>query len=202
MPASYKVTKSAQGTCIRICSAIDTSLHRRPHFTPLTNMRLFPSLLAALPLLSSFTSALSAKEELQIRTLLSQFALQIDRDDFTHLDTIFTPDVYVDYFGRVSHGLAEFGPFLKRGLSGVTQHAISSTVIEDHGHVLNSTAYVTAAFLGPGKNGTGQVGDVVTLYGEYVDGWVRQGREWRINRRIVNLFNPGFVGNPALIPPP
>ena len=112
-------------------------------------MRAFLACLALVPLLFSFTSALSAKEELKVRTTLSQFTLFIDNDDFDHLDQIFTKDVYSDYgAGAINKGLPALAAFLKFGLGGlVSQHAISSTVIEDHGKSLNSTAYVTAAFL-------------------------------------------------------
>lgn len=153
-------------------------------------MRAFLVCLAFVPLLFSFTCALHATEELKVRTTLSRFALFIDNDDFDHLDQIFTQDVYADYGeGAISDGLPAFAAFLKFGLGGlVSQHAISSTVIEDHGDSLNSTAYVTAAFLGPGKNTTKSVGTSVTLYGKYIDSWTRVGDDWRIYNRTVGFF--------------
>ena len=152
-------------------------------------MRLSIALLALVPLLSSITSALSATEELKVRTTLSQFAIFVDDDDFTQLDQIFTEDVFADYAGSVNDGLPAFAAFLKRGLEGlVSQHAVSSTVIQDLGNSLNSTAYVTAAFLGPGKNTSTSVGDVVTLYGKYLDTWTRADGAWRIKRRIFKQF--------------
>lgn len=153
-------------------------------------MRIFLACLALVPLLFSFTCALDATEELKVRTTLSQFTIFIDDDDFDHLDQIFTQDVFADYgAGSTSDGLPAFAAFLKLGLEGlVSQHALSSTVIEDHGDSLNSTAYVTAAFLGPGKNTTKSVGSAVTLYGKYVDTWTRVGDDWRINERIVKYF--------------
>lgn len=153
-------------------------------------MRTFLACLALLPLLFSFTCALDATEELKVRTTLSRFALFIDDDDFDNLDQIFTQDVFADYGpGATSDGLPAFAAFLKFGLEGlVSQHAISSTVIDDLGDSLNSTAYVTAAFLGPGKDTRKSVGSVMTLYGKYVDTWTRVGDAWKIKERIVKYF--------------
>ncbi|KAL8786285.1 MAG: hypothetical protein Q9213_002880 [Squamulea squamosa] len=152
-------------------------------------MRSFLACLALVPLLLSFTYALHATEELKVRTTLSQFAVFVDDDDFDHLDQIFTHDVFADYAGAKNDGLPAFAAFLKRGLGGiVSQHAVSSTVIEDLGHSLNSTAYVTAAFLGPGNNTATSVGTAVTLYGKYLDTWTRVGDGWRIKRRIFKQF--------------
>ena len=153
-------------------------------------MRTFLAYLALVPLIFSLTCALDAIEELKVRTTLSRFTLFIDDDDFDNLDQIFTQDVFADYGpGATSDGLPAFAAFLKLGLEGlVSQHAISSTVIEDLGDSLNSTAYVTAAFLGPGKNTTESVGSVMTLYGKYVDTWTRVGDVWRIKERIVKYF--------------
>ncbi|KAL8723997.1 MAG: hypothetical protein Q9166_008188, partial [cf. Caloplaca sp. 2 TL-2023] len=70
-----------------------------------------------------------------------RFAIFVDDDDFDHLDQIFTQDVIADYAGAKNHGLPAFAAFLKRGLGGiVSQHAVSSTVIEDLGDSINSTA--------------------------------------------------------------
>ncbi|KAL9600014.1 MAG: hypothetical protein Q9219_003483 [cf. Caloplaca sp. 3 TL-2023] len=152
-------------------------------------MRSFLACLFLIPTLSSFSWALNATEELKVRTTLSQFAVLMDVDDFSKLDTIFTEDVFADYGTTKSYGLPEFSAFLERGLKGrSTQHAISSTVIEDHGTSLNSTAYVTCAFLGPGKNTTTYVGDVATLYGRYLDTWTSVGGAWKINQRIFSAF--------------
>lgn len=156
-------------------------------------MRSFLACLALVSLLSSFTCALNATEELAVRTTLSRFTLFIDDDDFDHLDQIFTQDVFADYAGTKSEGLPAFAAFLKLGLEGiVSQHALSSTVIDDLGDSLNSTAYVTAAFLGPGKNTPTSIGTAVILYAKYVDTWTRVGDAWRINERIVKHFvSPG-----------
>ena len=152
-------------------------------------MRLFLACLALVPVLFSFTCALDATEELKVRTTLSRFTILVDDDDFDHLDQIFTQDVYADYGFAKMDGLPAFAAFLRTGLEGlVSQHALSSTVIEDLGESLNSTAYVTAAFLGPGKNTTTSVGSAVTLYGKYLDTWTRVGHEWRINQRIFKEF--------------
>ncbi|KAG8526307.1 uncharacterized protein KY384_000300 [Bacidia gigantensis] len=153
-------------------------------------MRPFLACLALLPLLFTFTWALNAGEELKVRTTLSRFAIFVDDDDFDHLDQIFTPDVYADYAGSINKGLPAFEAFLRRGLGGiVSQHAVSTTVIEDLGDSLNSTAYVTAGFLGPGKNSTTWVGSAVTLYGKYHDTWTRVGKDWRIKQRIFEQFS-------------
>ncbi|KAL8768133.1 MAG: hypothetical protein Q9209_005524, partial [Squamulea sp. 1 TL-2023] len=152
-------------------------------------MRLLLACLALVPFLLSFTYALHATEELKVRTTLSRFAIFVDDDDFDHLDQIFTPDVFADYAGATNDGLPAFATFLKRGLGGiVSQHAVSSIVIEDLGRSLNSTAYVTAAFLGPGNNTTMSLGTSVTLYGKYLDTWTRVGDAWRIKRRIFKQF--------------
>ncbi|KAL8846248.1 MAG: hypothetical protein Q9221_008661 [Calogaya cf. arnoldii] len=165
-------------------------------------MRPLLACLAILPLLLSFSCALDATEELKVRTTLSRFCIFADEDDFDHLDQIFTQDVFADYAGTKSHGLPAFRAFLKLGLEGlVSQHAVSSIVIDDLGDSLNSTAYITAAFLGPGKKSAKSVGTAVTLYGRYIDTWTRVGDAWRIEQRIFKQFPPGFVGNPDLIPP-
>ncbi|KAL8998272.1 MAG: hypothetical protein Q9188_006137 [Gyalolechia gomerana] len=152
-------------------------------------MRPFFACLALLPLLLSFTCALDATEELKVRTTLSRFAIFVDDDDFDQLDQIFTQDVFADYAGVKNDGLPEFAAFLRRGLGGiVSQHALSSIVFEDLGDSLNSTAYVTAAFLGPGNNTATSVGTAVTLYGKYLDAWTCVGDAWRIKRRIFKQF--------------
>ncbi|KAL9637757.1 MAG: hypothetical protein Q9164_001991 [Protoblastenia rupestris] len=152
-------------------------------------MRPFLACLALVSVLFSFTCALDATEELKVRTTLSRFTLFVDDDDFDHLDQIFTQDVFADYGFAKSDGLPAFAAFLKRGLEGiVSQHAVSSTVIEDLGDSLNSTAYITAAFLGPGKNTTTSTGTAVILYGKYLDTWTCVGRDWKINQRIFKAF--------------
>ena len=152
-------------------------------------MRPILACLAIVPILFSFTCALDATEELKVRTTLSRFTILVDDDDFDHLDQVFTQDVYVDYGFAQMDGLPAFAAFLKRGLEGlVSQHALSSTVIEDLGDSLNSTTYVTAAFLAPGKNTSTSVGTAVTLYGKYLDTWTWVGDTWRIDQRTFKEF--------------
>ena len=140
-------------------------------------MKPFLACLTLLPLLFTLTSSLHPSEEFEVRTKLSQFAIYVDDDNFGPLNQIFTPDVFADYAGQKNYGLPAFTAFLKRDLANrITQHAISSTVIEDLGASLNSTAYVTAAFLGQGN----ATGSIVTLYGRYLDSWVREGHSWKI----------------------
>lgn len=152
-------------------------------------MKPFLACLALVSLLLSVTWGLDPTEELEVRTTLSRFAIFVDDDDFDQLDQIFTQDVFADYAGAKNDGLPAFAAFLKRGLGGlVSQHAVSCIVIEDLGDSLNSTAYVTAAFLGPGKNTTTSVGTAVTLYGKYLDTWARVRDVWRIKQRIFKQF--------------
>jgi hypothetical protein len=152
-------------------------------------MRSLLACLLLVPVLFSFVRALDATEELKVRTTLSQFTIFVDDDDFDHLDQIFTQDVFADYGFAKADGLPAFAAFLRRGLEGiVSQHAVSSTVIEDLGDSLNSTAYITASFLGPGDNNTTSVGTAVILYGKYLDTWTRVEDGWKINQRIFKAF--------------
>lgn len=71
-----------------------------------------------------------------------------------------------------------------RGL--VTQHAISTTVVDFSGTgTANSTAYLIATYLGQGT----LAGQTLVYYGKYEDEWVcDEAGEWRCRNRVLASF--------------
>ena len=136
---------------------------------------------------SSYTQVSNPSDELDIRNKLSLYAFAVDNKDFSNFDQLFTKDVSVDYVGQTYTDLAAFTTFLDTSVAGkVTQHAISSTVVDTSSGATtpNSTSYVVATFLGQGN----QTGTSLALYGKYLDSWVKDEGAWRIKRRVLTLF--------------
>ena len=138
--------------------------------------------------LFAFAQALNSSGELQIRNKLSLYALAVDNKDFNLFDQIFSQDVFADYVGQTYSDLPSLTAFLSNSVANkVTQHAISSTVVDDlggNGTKPNSTAYLVATFLGQGN----LTGTSLALYGKYLDSWVQENGVWKINRRVLELL--------------
>ena len=133
-------------------------------------------------------ASFSPSEDLEIRNKLSLYALAVDNKQYDLFDQIFTQDVFVDYVGQTYSGLPAFKEFLiVYAANKTTQHAISSTVLDDNdgdSQSLKSTAYLVATFLGQGN----LTGTSLALYGKYLDSWGREQGTWRIKQRVLALF--------------
>lgn len=80
----------------------------------------------------------------------------------------------------------------------MTQHALSTTVIDIHGNTAKSTTYYTASHFGQGA----YEGAVLYAYGKYIDDLVklssdhRNGTDdaWRVQNRTLVYMGP-YIGN-------
>lgn len=147
----------------------------------------FATLLA---LACAYTPLPSAKDELEIRNKLSLYAIALDTKDFALLNQVFTTDVVIDYqvpdtgFLR---GLPAVKAYLVKALTGfVTQHAMSSTVVEvvNKAGDVNSTVYLVATDFGQGN----LTGSAAFVYGRYLDSWTKQKGELKSKARTLELF--------------
>lgn len=130
--------------------------------------------------------------ELQIRNKISLYTLAIDAKDYGLLEQIFTTDVVVNYnytgLGPLN-GVPAVQAFLTEQLQGlVTQHTISSTVV-DFGppglqHTPNSTAYLVANYIGQRS----LAGQALFFYGIYSDQWVFEAGSWKSKNRVLNFL--------------
>ena len=124
-------------------------------------------------------------DRLEIQALMTAYAHAIDQRDFDRLDTIFTPDAYIDY--RAMGGIAGRYPEVKRWLGPALapfpnyQHLVASTDIQLAGDTANAR---TACFnpmevvLPEGRT------QVLMLGLWYVDKLERTVAGWRISERI------------------
>lgn len=129
--------------------------------------------------------------ERQILRKISQYALSIDSKNYPSLSDIFTHDLVAQYPypppNDTIHGATALQQVLEFRLFGlVTQHAISTTVVDFSGiSTANSTAYLTATYLGQST----LAGEALMYYGKYEDEWVcDEAGQWRCRKRIVTPF--------------
>lgn len=127
--------------------------------------------------------------ELQIRNKISLYALAIDAKDYSLLEEVFTTDAVVNFNGTVLDNMPALQAFLTAQLQGlVTEHTISTTVVNFgppvQQYTPNSTAYLVAHYLGQG-NLTGQV---LTFYGKYTDLWAFEDGSWKSWNRNLTFF--------------
>ena len=143
---------------------------------------------ATIALGQNFTACLDTSTELQIRNKLSLYAFAVDLKNYDLLAEVFTVDAVSDYaLPEPLKGLVALQDFLSCQLAGkVTQHAISSTVIErpPARQTLFSRAYFQATFLGQGSF----TGQTLVIYGYYTDDWVLDCENWKISNRVLTIF--------------
>ena len=124
-------------------------------------------------------------DRLEIQQLMTTYSNAIDRRDFDRLDSVFTPDAYIDYRamggidGRYPEVKAWLGPALKSFPS--YYHLIANTEIVLAGD--NATSR-TVCF-NPMEVPLPQGGSQVMFLGLwYVDKLVRTPDGWRISERV------------------
>ena len=142
------------------------------------------------PLVLAYTPLSSAPAELEIRNKISLYGIATDNRDLAQYAEIFMLDVVADYEGTISNGLPAFQAFELASIgNNVTQHAISTTVVEQSQAAkgkgaIESTAYVVVTYLGQGS----LTGQVAQFYGKYLDQWMEGKDGWKIKKRTLRLF--------------
>ena len=168
-------------------------------------MQIFVALIGLLFLVGTsicFESCSDTAVDSQIRNTLSLYAIAVDTRDFGLLAEVFTKDAIADYSApppnNIYRGLPAIQEFLKASLhNAVSQHTISTTVIDFSDRFSpNSTAYVVANFLGQG-NLTGQI---LSIYGKYIDQWAYESGSWKTKNRLFTLFVCRFPTHAQCVP--
>jgi hypothetical protein len=128
-------------------------------------------------------------DRLELGLLLDRYAGAIDRVDMELLDTVFTPDAWVDYSAFAEYG-GFAGPYpvvrawLEQGLnqSPGHQHLVANREIEIAGDGASGRVMCFNPMVMPRRGGDGprQIG----FHGLwYVDEYLRTGEGWRIASR-------------------
>jgi len=124
-------------------------------------------------------------DRLEIQALMAAYAHAIDQRDFARLDTIFTPDAYIDY--RAMGGIAGLYPEVKQWLGPALapfanyQHLVASTDLQ----LTGDSAFARTACFNPMEVVLPEGRTQVMLLGLwYVDNLMRTAAGWRISERI------------------
>ena len=124
-------------------------------------------------------------DRLEIQQLMTTYSNAIDRRDFDRLDTVFTPDAYIDYRamggidGRYPEVKAWLGPALKSFPH--YYHLIANTEVVLAGDKATARTVCFNPMEVPLPQGGGQV---MFLGLWYVDELVRTSDGWRIRERV------------------
>ena len=124
-------------------------------------------------------------DRLEIQQLMTTYSNAIDRRDFDWLDTVFTPDAYIDYRamggidGRYPEVKAWLGPALKSFPH--YYHLIANTEVVLAGDKATATTVCFNPMEVPLPEGGSQV---MFLGLWYVDKLVRTSDGWRIGERV------------------
>jgi hypothetical protein len=135
---------------------------------------------------------------LAIERLLHLYARAIDTRDLDSLREVFAPDAEIHYavVGGTRLPLAEMIGWLRGALTQfrVTQHAISSPIIDVDGDRARAECYLSAAHVQERLDGREVY---VMLHGIYRDELVRRPEGWRIaRRRLDHLYATGAFAAP------
>lgn len=143
-------------------------------------------------------------DRLEIQDLLARYSHAIDRRDWKTLDTVFTPDAFIDYtaMGGASGSLSEIKSYLAHALAHFKgfQHLVATTELKLHGDAAEARTICHNPM-------------IVELDGAdwpffcglwYADKFVRTSEGWRIRERIEEksyFFNvpPAFTPPPATV---
>jgi len=131
--------------------------------------------------------ALSLQEisdRIEIDDLLTRYTTAIDTQDWTLLDTCFTPDAKVDYVssGGIAGSYPEVRQWLEKALAifKATVHAISNSEITLNGDTARGKTLVSNPMAIEKPDGTLQI---FTVYAYYHDELIRTEAGWRIASR-------------------
>jgi hypothetical protein len=135
---------------------------------------------------------------LEIERLLYRYGRAIDTRDLESLREVFAPDAEIHYAvtGGTRLPLSEMIGWLRGALTQfrVTQHAITTPIIELDGDRARSECYLSAAHVQERTDGREVY---VMLHGIYRDEWVRRPEGWRISRRrLDHLYATGAFAAP------
>jgi hypothetical protein len=125
-----------------------------------------------------------------IHDLLTRYAWAIDTKDWLLLDTVFTPDAYLDYSanpGGAAGPYPEIRAWLEKSLAPfpVTQHLITNVDATIAGDRATSRAMVYNPMGAATREGPLHF---FFMGGRYDDELVRVDGEWRIVRRVESLL--------------
>ncbi len=138
------------------------------------------------------------QDVLEIERLLYLYGRAIDTRDLDSLREVFAPDAEIEYavVGGTRLRLPEMLEWLRGALTQfrVTQHAISTPIIELDGDRARSECYLSAAHVQERLDGAFVY---VMLHGIYRDELARGPRGWRIARRRLDpLYATGEFAAP------
>ena len=127
-------------------------------------------------------------DHLQIQSLLTRYCTSIDTKQFDGLDTVFTPDAFIDY--TASGGTKGVFPQVKAWLAEVlamfsmTQHVITNFEISVNGDEATSRCvfYNPMQFAQPEETKP-----MFWVGGYYNDKFIRTSDGWRITERIEDM---------------
>lgn len=136
-----------------------------------------------------------------VHQTLHLYPIIIDRQEWSLLPQLFTPDATANYTGFQPYAAGI--PAIQAGLINAvktftTQHLFGTTLIDvaADGQSANSTIYVQATlFLNPQAS----AGQVAYVYAYYADHLVLTSAGWRIDARIFALQKPGLAGNLTIL---
>jgi hypothetical protein len=134
-------------------------------------------------------------DRIEIDDLITRYAVAIDTKQFDLLDTVFTPDAYIDY--AQSAGKTGHFPEMKRWMAAVmepfamTQHVIANRDVKLDGDTALARCYLYNP-LGVSDEDGGL--DLFFVGGYYTDRCVRTPDGWRIAARVSeNVWLNGTV---------
>ena len=115
-----------------------------------------------------------------IRDVMARYYQGLDRRKYAQVGACFTPDIHADYRGRFFDGPEAVVDHC-RGLDNfqMATHLMGECLIEIDGETAKAVTYATDRLRGGDE---GQETDI-THGLRYIDGFVREGGEWRIRRR-------------------
>jgi 3-phenylpropionate/cinnamic acid dioxygenase small subunit len=123
---------------------------------------------------------------LAIRDVIDRYAAALDRRDWQHLRSCFTPECHADYEGFASwterEPLVAWLDTIHRDL-GPTLHRITNHQVEVDRDRARATSYFDALL-----QLRQQDQDLLHVVGKYVDELVRTHEEWRICERRVETI--------------
>lgn len=136
-------------------------------------------------------------DQLEIQSLLTRYCTSIDSKEFDSLDTVFTPDAFIDY--TASGGTKGVFPQVKAWLAEVlamfsmTQHIIANFEISVNGDKATSRCvfYNPMQFAQPEETKP-----MFWVGGYYNDKLIRTPNGWRITQRIEEMswdFRDAFL---------
>ncbi|MFO8102369.1 MAG: nuclear transport factor 2 family protein [Dehalococcoidia bacterium] len=141
-------------------------------------------------------------DELEIRNILTLYCTSLDSKRYDGLDTVFTPDAFIDYTaaGGIKGAYPEVKAWLEKALAlfPITQHIVTNFDIRIQG----DEAVSRCVFYNPMVMGTGESEQQMFFVGGYYnDKLTRTPEGWRIAERIEeSAWQYGMFPQPGSIP--